>query len=52
MPGIPWLSTDIGNTICTKFPLLCGDIIGSFLSADKDLDNYDRYDIFAEHDPG
>ena len=43
MSGIPWLSTNIGKIICARFPLLCGDIIGSFVGADKDLDNYDRY---------
>ena len=52
MPGIPWLSTNVGKIICDRFPLLCGDVIGLFVCEDKDLDNYDRYEVFAEHDPG
>ena len=47
MPGFAWLSTNVGKIICTKFPLLCGDIIGSLVGANKALDNLDRYDVFV-----
>ena len=47
MPGIPWLSSEVGKIVCTEFPLLCGDVIGSFVSTDEDFDNYNRYDVFV-----
>lgn len=52
MPGLPWLSTNVGKNICTKFPLICGDIIHILVSADKEYDNYERYDLFALNVPG
>ena len=52
MPETPWLLTDQGNQICYRFSMLCSDIISAFLSADKSLDNYDRYNVFAAHAPG
>lgn len=52
MPGNTWLISRFGKIICYNFPLLCGDIVGAIVSADKDLDNYDRYDVLAGHAPG
>jgi hypothetical protein len=33
------------------FPSICGDLIASLTNADPKLDNYDRYDVLAGHDP-
>lgn len=52
MPGDTWVSSVLGREFCSHFPLICGDLIGSIISADKNLDNYDRYDVLAGHDPG
>ena len=53
MPGVRWLLTDDnGKLICYMFPLLCGDVIGAFIGADKNFDNYDRYLVFLERTPG
>ena len=51
MPGLSWFSTDVGKIICNRFPILCGDILGAFLSANSDLDSYDRLAVLAEHEP-
>lgn len=51
-PGDTWLVTDVGRVFCSYFPRVCGDIVGSIVSADKNLDNYDRYDVLAGHAPG
>jgi len=51
-PGDTWLVTDVGRVFCSYFPSICGDIVGSIVSADKNLDNYDRYDVLAGHAPG
>jgi hypothetical protein len=32
--------------------VVCGDLLGTIMGADKDLDNYERMDVFAGHDPG
>jgi|APCry1669189000_1035189.scaffolds.fasta_scaffold364783_1 gastric triacylglycerol lipase len=52
MPGDTWITTDVGRVFCSTFAGVCGDLIGSMISADPKLDNYDRYDVLAGHDPG
>jgi gastric triacylglycerol lipase len=52
MQGDTWITSDVGRVVCGLIPSLCNDLIGSITSADKDLDNYDRYDVLAGHDPG
>jgi gastric triacylglycerol lipase len=52
MPGDTWFVTDVGRVFCAYFPKVCGDVVGAIVSADKNLDNYDRYDVLAGHDPG
>ena len=52
MPGFDWLLTADGNAICREFPLLCSDIVTTLFGGDPVLDNYDRYDVIAEHEPG
>jgi len=51
MPGDTWITTDVGRVFCSTFAGVCGDLIGSIISADPKLDNYDRYDVLAGHDP-
>jgi len=51
MVGDTWLTSDAGRIFCGAFPLVCGDIIGAIVSADKNLDNYERYDVLAGHEP-
>jgi gastric triacylglycerol lipase len=41
----------LGRVVCGIIPVLCGDLVGAIVSADKNLDNYDRYDVLAGHDP-
>jgi len=41
----------LGEFFCSTFAGVCGDLIGSMISADPKLDNYDRYDVLAGHDP-
>ena len=52
MPGDTWISSSVGRIFCGLFPKVCGDIVGAIVSADKNLDNYDRYDVLSGHDPG
>jgi gastric triacylglycerol lipase len=42
----------VGRVVCSIFPILCADIVTPIFSADKNLDNYERYDVLAGHDPG
>ncbi|CAK72880.1 unnamed protein product (macronuclear) [Paramecium tetraurelia] len=51
MPGDSFLTSEIGRVVCGLMENLCGDLIGSFVSADPVLDNYDRYDVLAGHSP-
>jgi gastric triacylglycerol lipase len=51
MQGDTWITSDVGRIVCGLIPSLCNDLIGSITSADKDLDNYERYDVLAGHDP-
>ncbi|KAL4480400.1 hypothetical protein ABPG74_020916 [Tetrahymena malaccensis] len=42
---------DLGIEFCGKFPLPCGKLVGAITSNDYRIDNYDRYDVLAGHDP-
>jgi gastric triacylglycerol lipase len=42
----------VGRVVCSIIPSLCDDIVTPIVSADKNLDNYERYDVLAGHDPG
>lgn len=42
---------DVGIEFCGKFPLPCGKLVGAITSDDYRIDNYDRYDVLAGHDP-
>jgi gastric triacylglycerol lipase len=52
MQSDTWITSDVGRVVCGEIPSLCNDLIGAITSADKNLDNYDRYDVVAGHDPG
>jgi len=49
--GPSFFTSEIGRVVCGHFALICGDIVGALVTADKNLDNYDRYDVLAGHDP-
>lgn len=51
MPGETFISSDVGRIFCGLEPNICGDLIGSMVSADPKLDNYDRYDVLSGHAP-
>lgn len=51
-PGDTFISSDVGRVFCGLEPHICGDLIGSMVSADPELDNYDRYDVLSGHAPG
>lgn len=51
MPNGGWVFSAVGSRFCAMFASICGDLIASITSADKELDNYDRYDVLAGHDP-
>ena len=51
-PGDTFISTTAGRLFCGLEPLVCGDLIGSMVSADPKLDNYARYDVLSAHAPG
>ena len=36
---------------CAAFKHVCADFIGAIMDADPELDNYDRYDVLAGHEP-
>lgn len=38
--------------ICSSFPMLCKDMLGAIFGAQKYIDNYNRSDFIAGHDPG
>jgi gastric triacylglycerol lipase len=52
MTGDTWLTSGVGRVFCAIFPSVCGDLIGMLVSADPKLDNYERYDVLAGHEPG
>ena len=52
MTGDTWLTSDAGRLFCGLFGQICNDLIGSITSADKNLDNYKRYDVLSGHEPG
>jgi hypothetical protein len=51
LTGDTWITSDVGRVFCGLFGEVCNDLIGSITSADKDLDNYERYDVLAGHEP-
>ena len=52
LPGETFISTQMGRLYCGTLPKVCGDFIGSLISSDAKLDNYDRYDVLSAHAPG
>ena len=51
MPTLNWFETDAGVLFCGAFPKVCDDFIGQVCDADPKLDNYERFDVLAGHDP-
>jgi hypothetical protein len=46
-----WFETDAGTLFCADFPHVCGDIFTILMDGDPKVDNYERYDVVAGHDP-
>jgi gastric triacylglycerol lipase len=51
MPSAGWFETDIGIAFCATFPKVCADFLAQIMDADPSVDNYERYDVLAGHDP-
>lgn len=49
--GESFITSEVGRVVCGLVENICGDLVGSFVSADPKLDNYDRYDVLAGHSP-
>lgn len=46
-----WLITNFGSAFCALFGKLCDDFVASLADMDPNVDNYERYDVLAGHDP-
>lgn len=51
MPSFGWFTTDIGVLFCAEFGRICADLMAAVMDANPSLDNYERYDVLAGHDP-
>lgn len=51
MPSMGWFETDAGALFCSDFPHICGDLFTQLMDGDPTVDNYERYDVVAGHDP-
>ncbi len=51
MPGLNWFETDVGVAFCSAFGKICADLMTQVMDGDASVDNYERYDVLAGHDP-
>lgn len=46
-----WMITNFGSAFCAIFGKICDDFVSLLADMDPNVDNYDRYDVLAGHDP-